>query len=62
MKPGALLAALKSRAREFVKQIPQPKPGEFVPEALLCAFELARHGCRGGRSNTQLRITATYNP
>ena len=41
MKPGALLAALKSRAREFVKQIPQPKPGELVPEALLYAFELA---------------------
>ena len=41
MKPGALLAALKSRAREFVRQVPQPKPGELVPEALLYAFELA---------------------
>ena len=41
LKPGALLAALKSQARAFVQQIPQPKPGELVSEALLYAFELA---------------------
>ena len=41
LKPGALLAALKSRAREFIQQTPQPKPGELVPEALLYTFELA---------------------
>ena len=41
LKPGALLAALKSRAREFIQQIPQPEPGELVPEALMYAFELS---------------------
>ena len=53
-----MLAALKSRAREFTQQVPQPKPGELVPEALLFAFELARDLL--GRDHPQMRASLLW--
>ena len=41
MDAAALLAALRSRARQFLAAVAPPKPGECVPEAILYAFELA---------------------
>ena len=41
IEPAKLLAAMKKRARTFLKYTPKPKPGVLVPEAILYAFELA---------------------
>ena len=39
--PSELLSSLRARARQFVAEVPAPKAGELVPEAVLYAFELA---------------------
>ena len=41
MEPKKLLASMQRRALQFLAAVPQPKPGEMVPEAVLYAFELA---------------------
>ena len=41
MEPKVLLASMQRRALQFLAAVPQPKPGEMVPEAVLYAFELA---------------------